>query len=147
MITDARVLQPEFVPRDVRHRGAEISHLTDTLQPIVDEQGNPQPSVLYGPSGTGKTCVARYTLDQLRSDTVDVQTQYVNCWEDYTKFKTLYRLLEGIGEACNIHRQSTPRDELLDRLRSNISTHYVAILDEVSFSLQRSLRHSCGLRY
>ncbi|WP_256451705.1 Cdc6/Cdc18 family protein [Methanonatronarchaeum sp. AMET6-2] len=131
MITDARVLQPEFVPRDVRHRGAEVSHLTDTLHPIISDEGHPQSSFLYGPSGAGKTCIARYTVEQLREEVVDVDTQYVNCWEDYTRFKTLYRLLDGINQAYNIHRQSTPRDELLERLKTNIDTHYVVILDEV----------------
>lgn len=131
MITDARVLQPEFVPRDVRHRGTEISYLTDTLQPIIDGEGRPQPSLLFGPSGTGKTCIARYTVEQLREEVVDIDTQYVNCWEDYTRFKTLYRVLDGLNQAYNIHRKSTPHDELLDRLRDNINTHYVVILDEV----------------
>lgn len=131
MITDARVLQPEFVPGDVQHRGAEVSHLTDTLQPIINDEGFPQPSSLFGRSGTGKTCIARYTLEKLREQCVAVDTQYVNCWEDYSRFKTLYRLLEGQDRAINIHRQSTPRDELLDRLKNAIDTHYVVVLDEV----------------
>jgi orc1/cdc6 family replication initiation protein len=131
MLTDARVLQPEFVPRDVRHRGTEISHLTDTLHPIINGNSHPQPSFLFGPSGTGKTCIARYTVEQLREEVVDVDTQYVNCWEDYTQFKILYRLLDGLNKAYNIHRKSTPHDELLDRLKANIDTHYVVILDEV----------------
>lgn len=131
MITDARVLQPEFVPQDVQHRGTEISHLTDTLHPLIDGETHPQPSLLYGPSGAGKTCIARYTVTQLRKEVTEIDTQYVNCWEDYTRYKTLYRLLDGIGHAHNIHRKSTPQDELLDRLQTNIPTHYVVILDEV----------------
>lgn len=131
MITDARVLQPEFVPQDVQHRGTEISHLTDTLHPLIDGETHPQPSLLYGPSGAGKTCIARYTVTQLRKEVADIDTQYVNCREDYTRYKTLYRLLDGIGRAHNIHRKSTPRDELLDRLQTNIPNHYVVILNEV----------------
>jgi len=56
---------------------------------------------------------------------------YVNCWEDYTRFKTLYRVLEGIDSALNVHRQSTPQDELFDRLRDDLDDPYVVILDEV----------------
>lgn len=131
MITDARVLQPEFVPRDVRHRGTEVSHLTDTLHPILEDTGHPQPSFLFGPSGTGKTCIARYTVEKLREELVDVDTKYVNCWEDYTRFKVLYRVLEPLNQTFDIHRKSTPHDELIDRLKDNINTHYVVILDEV----------------
>ena len=130
MITDARPLQPEFVPGDVRHRDGEIDALTSTLEPIL--QGNhADPAFLHGPSGTGKTCIARYGVERLREQVVDLHTQYVNCWEDYTRFKTLYRVLEGLNKTLDVHRQSTPRDELLDRLRDALDAPYVVVLDEV----------------
>ena len=47
------------------------------------------------------------------------------------RFKTLYRILEGVDRTLDIHRQSTPRDELLERLRDYDGPHYVLILDEV----------------
>jgi len=130
MITNARVLQSEFIPGEVKHRDAEVSHLSDTLRPVTDDD-IPEPAFLYGPSGAGKTCIARYTVQQLRENVVDVETQYVNCWEDYTHFKLLYRVLEGINETLDIHRRSTPRDELIDRLRDYEGHHYIVILDEV----------------
>ena len=55
----------------------------------------------------------------------------MNCWEDYSRFKTLYRILEGVDRTIDIHRQSTPRDELLERLREYDGSPYVFILDEV----------------
>ena len=111
MITNARVLQPEFVPNDVKHRPAEVSHLSDTLRPLIE--GNcPSPSFIYGPSGAGKTCIARYTVSQLRETVVELDAQYVNCWEDHTRFKTVYRLLEGVGDTHDVHRRSTPTDVL-----------------------------------
>ena len=137
MITDARVLQPEFVPNDVKHRSNEVSHLSDTLRPIID--GNrAETTFLYGPSGAGKTCVARYTIDRLRENVVALDHQYINCWEDHTRFKTLYRLLEGIDRAYDIHRQSTPRDEMLARLRDH-DEPYVVILDEADQLEEKSL--------
>ena len=95
MITDARVLQPEFVPQDVVHRDGEINHLTSTLKPIMDGEGA-EPSFLYGPSGTGKTCIARYALERLRETIIDVETQYVNCWDDHSRYTVLYRLLVSL---------------------------------------------------
>lgn len=130
MIKDARVLDPEFVPPDVVHRSAHISHLSDILRPIT--RGEPADTAfLYGPSGTGKTCIAQFTVDQLREEVIDLDTQYVNCWEDYSRYKTLYRILEGIGQTFDIHRQSTPKDELLRRIRDYDGPPYVIILDEV----------------
>jgi orc1/cdc6 family replication initiation protein len=130
MIRDARVLHPEFVPQDIVHRTQEVTTLSTALDPVTHGQQG-ETTFLYGPSGTGKTCIARHMADQLRETVLDINTQYVNCWEDYSRFKTLYRLLEGIDRALDIHRQSTPRDELLNRLREYDGPPYIAILDEV----------------
>lgn len=78
MITNARVLQPEFIPGEVKHRDAEVSHLSDTLRPITTNEGHPTPSFLTGPSGTGKTCIAKHTVTQLRENVVELNHQYVN---------------------------------------------------------------------
>lgn len=44
----------------------------------------------------------------------------------------LYRLLEGLDRTLNIHRQSTPRDVLYDRIREANENPYVVVLDEVN---------------
>lgn len=130
MIRDARVLQPEFVPKDIVHRTHEVNTLSTALEPVTHgKQG--ETTLLYGPSGTGKTCIARYMTNKLHENVLDLNTQYVNCWEDYSRFKTLYRILEGINRTLDIHRQSTPHDELLERLRDYNGPPYVVILDEV----------------
>jgi orc1/cdc6 family replication initiation protein len=130
MIRDARVLQPEFIPREVEHRNAEINVLSDALRPIMD--GRPgESTLLLGPSGAGKTCVAKYTVERLRENVLDIESQYVNCWQDYTRFRVLYRVLDGIGRTVDVHRQSTPKDELLERVREYDGPQYVVILDEV----------------
>jgi orc1/cdc6 family replication initiation protein len=130
MIRDARVLQSEFVPRDIVHRTHEVNTLSAALEPVTNgHQG--ETTLLYGPSGTGKTCCARHVTEQLHESVLDLNSQYVNCWEDYSRFKTLYRILEGLDRTLNVHRQSTPKDELLERLRGYDGPPYVVILDEV----------------
>jgi orc1/cdc6 family replication initiation protein len=130
MITDARVLQPEFIPKEVVHRDAEVNHLSGAFDPVT--RGEPaETAMLFGPSGVGKTCIAKFTLDRLRETVLDVNHQYINCWQNYTRFRVLYRILEGVGRTVDVHRQSTPKDELLERVHEYDGPPYVVVLDEV----------------
>lgn len=129
-ITDARVLQPEFIPREVKDRDAEVKTLSSVLRLLTDG-GQSDPALLYGPSGTGKSCIAQFTVGRLRQEVVDVNYQCVNCCGNYSRFKTLYTILDGVNETIDIHRQSTPREVLLDRLKDYTGPAYVVILDEV----------------
>jgi orc1/cdc6 family replication initiation protein len=130
MIRDARVLRAGFVPREVQHRDAEVNHLSSVLEPITN--GEPaDTAVVTGPSGTGKTCISRFVTERLREEVLDVEATYVNCWRNYTRFRTLYRILDDLGATIDIHRQSTPHDELVDRLQQHDGPRTVVILDEV----------------
>ena len=130
MITDARVLRQGFVPGDLEHRDAETTYLSETLTPIADGE-TPETVIMNGPSGAGKTCIAKYMGDQLRQEVLDAEFQYVNCWQHYSRYRALHRILEGLGQTLDIHRQSTPRDELFERLRQYDGPPCVVVLDEV----------------
>lgn len=130
MIQDARVLQDEFIPREVGHRDQEMNALSRALSPVTRDEPA-ETAFLFGPSGAGKTCLARFALQQLREAVIDLNYQYLNCWEDYTRFRALYRILEGLGSTTDVYRQSTPTDALLERLREYDGPEYVVVLDEV----------------
>ena len=130
MIRDARVLRAGFVPREVEHRDAEVNHLSSVLKPITN--GEPaDTAIVTGPSGAGKTCISKFVTERLREEVLDVETTYVNCWRNYTRFRTLYQILDDLGATIDIHRQSTPHDELVDRLQQHDDPRTVVILDEV----------------
>lgn len=130
MITDRRVLQDEFIPREVVHRDAEIHELAKNLEPLTHGD-QAQNMLVYGPPGTGKTCISQYALEQLKTETADVAYHYINCWENYNRFSVLYEALDGLGRTLDVHRQSTPTDELMNRLKSYDERPYILILDEV----------------
>jgi len=130
MIQDARVLQDAFIPSEVQHRDAEVNELTNALGPITNGRSG-ETTFLFGPSGAGKTCISKFATERLREQVVALNVQYVNCWENHSRFRALYRILSGINETLDIHRQSTPHDVLLDRIRGYDDPPYVIILDEV----------------
>ena len=130
MICDARVLRAGFVPREVEHRNAEVNHLSSVLEPITN--GEPaDTAIVTGPSGVGKTCISKFVTERLREEVLDVEATYVNCWRNYTRFRTVYQILDDLGATIDIHRQSTPHDELIDRLQQHDGPRTVVILDEV----------------
>ncbi len=129
MIRDARVLRAGFVPREVEHRDAEVNHLSSVLEPITNDEPA-DTTVVTGPSGAGKTCLSKFVTERLREEVLDVETTYVNCWRNYTRFRTLYQILDDLGTTIDIHRQSTPHDELIDRLQQHDGPRTVVILDE-----------------
>ena len=129
VIVDGRVLQDDFVPSEVVHRHDEVTLLSEALEPLLADE-RPETAFLFGPTGVGKTCIARYTLDRLGEQLPSVRVAYVNCWQEYTRFRVLYSLLEAIDRSFDVHR-STPKDELFGRLRAADDAPLVAILDEV----------------
>lgn len=129
VIEDARVLRDAFVPNEVRYREAEVDHLSSVLDPITKDLPT-ESALITGPPGTGKTCIARFTVERLREQVLDVASQYVNCWRRHSAFRTLQRVLEGIDRDVGVHRQSTALDALVDRLRDYDGPPCVVILDE-----------------
>nr|WP_283102285.1 Cdc6/Cdc18 family protein [Haloplanus sp. XH21] len=118
------------IPDSVVHRDDEVNQLAAVLEPLT--RGEQHDTILItGPPGSGKTCIAKYTVDQFCRETPGVDAVYVNCWEDHSPFQTLYRILDELEGAADIHRQSTATDVILDRLRDYDESHCVLILDEV----------------
>jgi cell division control protein 6 len=130
MITDARALDVDAVPSEILRRNAELNAMSNALEPLLDGDRGDH-SLVFGEPGTGKTACARYTLDNLERELVDVRTKYVNCFRHHSKFAILYSLVDGVGGAMDIKPHSTPHDKLYQRLRDADDKPYVVILDEV----------------
>ena len=128
MITEARVLHPEWTPTELIHRNPEKNQLRNALQPVIHDE--PASNILItGPSGAGKTCLARYTVDRLEEQAPRIDTGYVNCWTQSTPLRTLHSLLDDLGRSMTIHR-TTPTSDIVDDLR-DMDGKQVCILDEV----------------
>jgi cell division control protein 6 len=129
MITDARVLDTEFVPSDLVHRHDELNALSGFVDAAVhDETGGH--SYVFGPLGSGKTCLARYLLEKLQEEHHEVRTQYINAWQQHAPFAFLSQVVDGVGLTHDIDERSTSHDALLDRVRKRDEQLYV-VVDEV----------------
>ncbi|WP_435359306.1 Cdc6/Cdc18 family protein [Haloarchaeobius sp. DFWS5] len=129
MIDDARALRDQVVPHDLYHRDGEIDVLTAALSPLVDG-GHGDHILLTGPSGTGKTTLAKHTCEQLERETFDVSWGYVNCVTESTKASALYSLLRDGGLGGDLRKEGTPASTFVERLRE-FDGQFVAVIDEV----------------
>jgi len=129
MITDARALRPDFVPRDLHHRDGQIGHLSSVLAPSALDHA--EDVCLFGPSGAGKTTIAKYTLSQLGREMLGMRWGYVNCMADSTHAAVLHKLVREIGLGADLRREGSPSSEAIHRLRQ-CDDQIVAILDEVA---------------
>ncbi|RLM34091.1 MULTISPECIES: Cdc6/Cdc18 family protein [unclassified Haloarcula] len=136
MITDARALRHEFVPRDLYHREGQIDHLSSQLTPSKLDRGDH--AFIFGPSGAGKTTVAKYTLGQLEAEHLGVRWAYVNGMSDNTDAAVMHKAVRDMGLGADLRREGTPTSVAVDRLRE-CDDQVIIILDEVSVMDERPL--------
>jgi len=129
MIADARVLQTEWVPRELHHREGQIQHFSAELKPITHGLGG-ENVLVTGPSGTGKTTIAKYVVEQLTQQALGIRYGYTNCISDSTRSAVVHSLIQDAGRGNDLRPEGTPASIYFDRLRE-MDDHFVAILDEV----------------
>ena len=128
MLRDATVFEDEHLPREIVGRNSQMNEVTDALAP-VEEGVRAENCFLFGPSGAGKTTVARAAVRELRREVLDVPTAYVNCWKDYTRSSVLERAANTLADAAV--PKNAPTRELIDTLQDGLDSPSVIILDEV----------------
>ncbi|MFP4153567.1 MAG: AAA family ATPase [Alkalispirochaeta sp.] len=99
MIRDGTVFDDDHLPREIVGRNSHMTEVTTALAPI--ERGEQAENCfLFGPSGAGKTTVARAAVRELRREVLDVPYAYVNCWQNYTKNAVLECLAQELVDAA-----------------------------------------------
>jgi len=126
IITEARALRTDELPREIIRRHDEMSALTWALKPLTSG-GRGESVIIDGPSGAGKTAVARRGVEKLQSEAPHVDAVKVEGW-DRSSASVLRRIVRGISRAP-VHN-SVGRQALIDRLRER-EDDVVVILDEM----------------
>ena len=130
MLRNARVLDDDVTPdRElVLHRREEIETALDYLRPRSDGSlGNPL--FVFGPTGVGKTMLAKLVLRILTEEGVDADTSVVNCWTDYTETDVLFSVADDLLDQRH-HRQSSAASEITRQLRDQPDKPRYVVLDE-----------------
>ena len=129
MITNHGIFEDAYLPRRLLHRDQEVGQLSRKLHPIVDDNAGGD-ALISGPSGVGKTVLARHTLDRLEA-TADIAYTHLRCL-GMTDVDILAALLEAVpgGPATVDRDRFTDAVDLRRQLDDIVEQPFVAILDE-----------------
>jgi Cdc6-like AAA superfamily ATPase len=124
-------LQKTEIPKQMPHRHGEITALSNALGSV--NAGYPADNArIIGPSGTGKTTVSQYTLEQYdRDGDGDLLWRHVDCIDHSTPAAILYQCCQALPDVSNADYTlgSDPKSLYVEALE-NAKTPFVAILDE-----------------
>ncbi|WP_176548155.1 Cdc6/Cdc18 family protein [Natrinema sp. CBA1119] len=145
MILNDRVLDDEEVPERelVVHRRDELEEVLEEYQ-LSAEQKSARNLFITGPTGTGKTMLARLSL-RLIQDRTGARTGYVDCWQNYKRADILYAIGDSLLETP-VHPDTTSLDTVISKLQEEPGQYRHLVLDEADQiddpDLLRDL-HSC----
>lgn len=128
---DERFLYPEYVPKKLPFRDAQIAEIAHALKPAL-RGGKPQNLFICGKSGTGKTVTAKYVLRELEEYTSKAKGIYINCFEFNTRNAILNKICLSLGRA--VPRRGIATDEVYAELLNALkraSVVPIVVLDEV----------------
>lgn len=126
MITDRRALDPDVLPETLVGRDRELNALARSVDP--NSSLHTDVTFLFGPSGAGKTTVAKFALDRAERELFDIRTAYLPCARE-----TRAGVLRGlVRELVGNHAVYPSRGaaELLEELRG-LDDDLLLVLDEV----------------
>lgn len=128
IIENPKVLTPEYLPERMPHRNNERTEIARALEPLMDENGYPMDTLIYGPPGVGKSAMAEFVLNKLKEE-IFLQDMHVNCFSHKTRFDILYQLLD---KKVSVPRAGTSTQKVRQLLDEKVkSKPSVIVVDEV----------------
>lgn len=144
LFKDKKVLTHDYVPENLPHREREVSELASVLAAALRGDGRPSNVFMYGKSGTGKTVLARFVVEKLKTkgETLGLtfSSAYLNTRYRKTNYRVLASLCEELG-GTSVPATGLPTDVVFDRLQKIIDSgeHLVVIiLDEIDWLVKHS---------
>src|SRR3989344_1603361 len=138
LFKNKKILQSNYTPNNIPHRDEQIQQLASILAPALRME-KPINVFIYGKTGTGKTCVSQYVVNQIfetcKKNKLDLKTYYVNCKLKRiadTEYRLIAELARGFG--LDVPFTGLPTDEIYKMFINAIDKRkqiLILILDEI----------------
>jgi len=125
---DTVFLSYDFQPKIMYGRESEQQRFAVAIRPLLEGR-NGRNLFVYGAPGIGKTTACKHVLRELKEETDEITTFYVNCWKENTTYKIYYKLCEELGYKFLLNKKTTDLFTLIkDKLNKQSA---VFVFDEV----------------
>lgn len=128
LFVDTLPLDVDFTPPIVKYRENEQQYIATCIKPLFQKRSGKN-LLIMGAPGIGKTIAVQHVLNELKKETDDIETLYVNCWKKETPYKIALDLCDQLNFKFTHNRDTT---ELLQEVAKIINKKSaVIVLDEV----------------
>jgi len=138
LFVNKKILQSSYTPENIPHRDEQIKQLAKVLAPSL-RKDKPSNVFIYGKTGSGKTCVSRYVVDEIyntcKKNKLDVNIFYLNCKMKKvsdTEYRLIAELARGFG--ADVPSTGLPTEEVYKIFINTIESKnqlLILILDEI----------------
>jgi Cdc6-related protein, AAA superfamily ATPase len=128
VIANAHALREDILPEELVHRGEKFDLLMTALQSLEpDTLGDD--ARIFGPSGAGKTTMAKMAAREIEGQLMSVETAHVDCLSHSTTTAALHNICATLGVDGGLAYRSSSVAEYRDSL-AGFERPTLVIVDE-----------------
>lgn len=128
LFKDEIALDFDYMPAKIEHRENENDEIAKCIAPLFNKR-NGRNLIITGSPGIGKTVAAKLVLEEVRKQTDEVITLYVNCWRKETTHKVLLDICDQLSYRFTQNKNTS---QLINNIAEILNKRSaVIVLDEV----------------
>ncbi len=94
LFRNSSVLSPHYVPKELPFREHQINEIMTILSTALKGQ-KPRNLIIYGKTGTGKTCTVKHVMDDFVKAAKNASMHYVNCRIYNSRYRILQKIMKN----------------------------------------------------
>ncbi|MDP4012529.1 MAG: AAA family ATPase [Candidatus Nanoarchaeia archaeon] len=132
-------LDSDYTPPIIKYRENQQAYVANCIKPLLMGRSGKN-LFISGSPGIGKTVAVTHILNELKNETEEIETIYINCWKKDTAYKVMLEICNQINYRFTQNRST---DELLQSITKILNkSGVVIVLDEADKLTENSVIYS-----